>query len=81
MFTTDSLEVSHKVGERAVCFIAKTPNERIEIYKKIKKAYTLRSNFFHGNKLKNVSDEEYYEIENLIRKVMNKAIFETSEHF
>lgn len=81
LFTTDSSEVSHKVAERVAFFIAKTSKDRVEVYKTIKRAYTLRSNFFHGNKLRNIEDNEYYEIENLIRKVMNKAIFQTPKYF
>lgn len=81
LFTTDAAEVSHKVAERLAFFIAENSEERVGIFSKIKKAYSLRSSFFHGNKLRNITDEEYYEFENIIRKVMKKIFFVSPEPF
>lgn len=81
LFTTDSSEVTHKVCERVAYFISDNPKERIEIFQKAKKAYGHRSDFFHGNTLKNLSDEVYFDIDDIVRRAMLKAVTQKSRVF
>lgn len=81
LFTTDNFEVNHKVCERVAYFISDNPEERIEIFQKVKKAYGHRSDFFHGNTLKILSDEVYFNFDDIVRRTMLKAITEKSEIF
>jgi hypothetical protein len=54
LLSTGSAEISHQISERVAVLIGQSPSERLEIYRKIKKLYDLRSRITHGDlKLKN----------------------------
>lgn len=57
LFTTDNVEVSHKIAERAAYLIGKNGQERKHIYKTIKDAYNHRSNLTHGNTIKESNEK------------------------
>lgn len=49
LFTTGSEEVTFRLASRMAWFLEnKDPNRRTELYKKIKKGYSIRSNIVHG---------------------------------
>lgn len=81
LFTTDATEVTHKVSERVAFFLSEKPGKRIEISKKIKGAYKHRSDFFHGNKLKKNPNGIFFDIDDIVRKTMVKALTEKSYIF
>ncbi len=79
LFSTDNTEISHKIGERIAFFLSEKQN-KLETYKLIKKAYTVRSKLTHGanisNKLINELSEISKEIDNILRLIMNEIIFD-----
>lgn len=81
LFTTDANEVTHKVCERVALFLSDNAKEREDVYQKVKIAYGHRSKFFHGDKLKNITDNIYFDIDEIVRRVVVKAITEEAEIF
>lgn len=77
LFSTDNTEISHKIGERIAYFLSEEFT-KIDTYKIIKKAYTIRSKLTHGANIDNKLIEELYdiskEIDNILRTIMNKII-------
>ncbi|KQS27019.1 HEPN domain-containing protein [Dyadobacter sp. Leaf189] len=73
----DKSEVNHKVSERASHFIGSSPEERIELFKKIKKLYDVRSKFVHGQSIKSaIKDLSLLsiEIDEILRRIFRKLI-------
>lgn len=81
LFTTDATEVTHKVSERVAFFLSNKATERITISQKIKTAYNHRSKFFHGGKLKDISNETFFNIDEIVRRTLVKVLTEKSEIF
>ena len=85
LFTIDSSEVIHKVSERVAFYIGGELENKIEIFKRVKEAYSVRSKFFHGQAIKGGSIEKMQEIsvsiDDIVRVVLHKVIFEDSELF
>ncbi|MEK6479046.1 hypothetical protein WJR50_15975 [Catalinimonas sp. 4WD22] len=87
LFTTDNSEVTHKVSERISYYLASEFETKIDTFKLIKTAYTIRSKFVHGQhlgskfktreKLINISKE----IDQLTRILLLKIIKTDSEYF
>jgi hypothetical protein len=42
-------EIAHQIAERAAVLIASPPEERLKVYRAIKKLYDLRSRITHGD--------------------------------
>ena len=76
-----NLQVTHKVSERVAFFLSDIATERVAICQKIKTAYNHRSKFFHGDRLKNISSEIFFDIDDIVRKTMVKALTEKSDIF
>lgn len=53
IFTTDSNEISHKLSERIAFFLSQYDHVKMDVYKTIKKAYSIRSKLVHGDTLNN----------------------------
>lgn len=49
LFSTTTTELSHQLSERIAFFLTNTPHERLDIFKKTKKAYGIRSKAVHGD--------------------------------
>jgi hypothetical protein len=85
LFTTDTIELSHKISERASHYMGGTPQEKLDNYKHIKAAYNTRSGFLHGQKISNsdrkVLAEISFNIDNIIRTILSDVIFKDSETF
>ncbi|RYE39060.1 MAG: hypothetical protein EOP48_26235, partial [Sphingobacteriales bacterium] len=56
IFTTDDAGLSHKIAERASLYLGGGFEEKIDNFKKIRKAYDIRSKFYHGQNLSNKHD-------------------------
>lgn len=77
LLSGDSSEVVHKVSERTAYYLGDSQKSRIEIYKKVKEAYAIRSKFVHGDKIKKSYEfilDLSKEIDNYIRQVLHKII-------
>jgi hypothetical protein len=79
LFSTDNTEISHKIGERIAYFLT-GDYKKIDTYKAIKKAYTVRSKLTHGANIDNKSIEELpdlsKEIDDILRTIMNKIMMD-----
>lgn len=49
LFSTNTAELSHQLSERIAFSLSDSPHERLDIFKKIKKAYGIRSKTVHGD--------------------------------
>jgi len=56
LFTTDNMELSHKLSERVAYFLASTPNKRRELYRQTKNIYAVRSKVVHGSAISKVGN-------------------------
>lgn len=73
----DKSEVNHKVSERAAYFIGTDAEERIGLFRKIKKLYDVRSKFVHGQSIKpsiKELSELSVEIDEVLRRIFRKLI-------
>lgn len=87
LFTTDRQEVTHKVCERVAIYLGGNYENKINNYTSVKKAYDIRSGFFHGQNIDKKQDSRINlslhseKIDSIIRKVMTKVLFEDFEIF
>ena len=76
LFSTDPMEVTHKLSERVALFLEQSPEERQNIFKEIKKLYGLRSTIVHGGNLsRNLSAENHKmggELEQIAHRVLKR---------
>ncbi len=77
LFSTDPNEITHKVSERIACYIGNDFKDKIEIFDLVKKCYSTRSKYIHGQKLdsKDLS-ETSFKIDSEIRKLFIKIIYD-----
>jgi hypothetical protein len=82
LFSTDSQELSHKLGERIACFLEKDPAERINVFHAIKRAYAIRSKVVHGGKGSSRLSEQLKEVsvscDNIMRRILIRILDEPS---
>ncbi len=78
MFSTNSHEITHKLSERIACFLESKPEKRLELYKKIKSIYSIRSLIVHGstiNQKKHMKLEELSSLaDDITRKLLTKIL-------
>ena len=78
LFCSDSAEIAHKLSERVTILNFIDTEERISSYRKMKRAYSLRSKVVHGDKLSNKLIGELEELsifcDNLLRKTFHKIL-------
>lgn len=79
LFTTSNGELTHQVSERVALFVGSDSKERVDLYNLVKKCYSIRSSFVHGDIIK-MSRQDLLNhssnIDSLARKVMLKVIAE-----
>lgn len=76
LLTIDSAEISHKISERTAMLIG-DPSERMGIYNAVKKAYSIRSNYIHGELPS--KGEQYFkdiskECDSILRRLLLKIL-------
>jgi Apea-like HEPN len=49
LLTTESTELSHKLAERLAWLVAASPQDRLQVFKAVKSAYSIRSKVVHGS--------------------------------
>lgn len=87
LFTTDSIEVNYKVCQRVAFYLGGAYEIKFATFQKVKEAYDIRSKFFHGQELAKKKDTREnlasisIEIDNILRRVLTKVLFEDSELF
>lgn len=78
LFSTGNTELSHQLSERIAFFLSCDPHERLEIYKKTKKAYGIRSKAVHGDIISSSDLKELTETskhcDEMARKIYTKII-------
>jgi hypothetical protein len=74
LFTTDNLELSHKLSERVAYFLEDKPSLRKEIYKQCKEIYSVRSNVVHGSTIKKFNSLPTIskQADEILRRTFNK---------
>lgn len=80
LFTTTKAELTHRLSERAAFFLEKEPEKRMALYKKIKKAYSLRSTIVHGEHIKE-KEEVLIELSVELDKILRKLLVEYKEFY
>jgi hypothetical protein len=78
LFCTDSSEMAHKLSERVAFFVGKDSAERINIFRKIKAAYNVRSKVVHGDKISKKLAEQATDLvrtcDELLRNSLTKIL-------
>ena len=78
LFSNDSSELTHKLGERMSKYLYADINDRAECYKTIKKIYSFRSKVVHGDRMKDDKVNEIKimmpKIDNICRIIINKCM-------
>jgi hypothetical protein len=81
LFSTDPLELSHKLGERIACFLENDPANRINVFHLIKRAYVIRSKVVHGGKGSSKLSEQLKELsescDNIVRRILVRILEES----
>jgi hypothetical protein len=83
----DKSEIQHKISERVALYIGTTPTERSDLFDKVKKYYSIRSSYVHGQSMDSkFKDNEVLkkmaiEFDSLIRIIFIKIIDEDSNKF
>lgn len=49
LLSTQDMEITHQLSERAAFLLSSDPDQRIEVYRRMKKFYGQRSSFVHGS--------------------------------
>lgn len=75
LFTTDTAELSHKLGERVAFFLAPAGRNKVEVFRTVKAAYGVRSKTTHGDTLSQKLIEDLPRIsrqcDEYLRTIMN----------
>lgn len=83
----DKSEIQHKISERVALYIGITSTERSKIFDDVKKYYSIRSSYVHGQSMDNkFKDNEVLktianELDSLIRMIFIKIVNEDSSNF
>jgi len=80
LFSTSRNKISHNVAERAASLVKNTVIERDELYKKIKKAYNVRSRIVHGDPLNN-NEDELAEMSKVLDNLLRNILLEHKNFF
>jgi hypothetical protein len=78
LLSTNAVELSHQLAERIAFSLSNDPNERLEIFKRTKKAYSIRSKAVHGDIIpdKDIKDliETSQHCDDIARKIYTKIL-------
>jgi hypothetical protein len=77
LFATSSSELAHQLAERMALFLSDEPEDRLRIYREVKRAYGIRSRVVHGDVLRQSKVAELLEsslaCDALLRQTIQKA--------
>jgi hypothetical protein len=75
IFSTGSSELTHRVSERVAFMLGDNPSSRKSIYNLVKKLYSIRSAFLHGDSIKKADVPNLIvltkQADHILRKVAN----------
>jgi len=78
LFSTDSVELAHKVSQRAAVFMGGSSDEKMATYDLIKRSYGMRSKVVHGDGLANATTASLrstlQELDALLRSVLVRIL-------
>ncbi len=82
LFSTSTAELSHQLAERVALFLSNSSARRLQDYRTIKSAYTIRSKVAHGDAIKPGKAESLPELasrcDSLLRDCLEKVISDRS---
>jgi hypothetical protein len=83
LFSTNQVELSHQLSERVAYFLCETASERLDMYRKLKRAYAFRSKVVHGA---TVNEKDFDELtstceflDNICRALITRLLSDTEE--
>lgn len=74
LFATSQAELAHQLSERVAYFLEKDPKARVETYRKMKKAYSVRSKIVHGDVIRSSAMPELIEVSKNCDAVLRRSI-------
>jgi hypothetical protein len=74
LFSTDATEVTHKVAHRLAVFLGTSLDDRIDIFRKVKRAYTIRSKVVHGDVVGKESAAQVRETSSDVDQTIRRAL-------
>lgn len=80
LFSTEATELSHRLSQRVALFAGETASAKRDIYRKMKRAYNVRSKVTHGDALSQKQVEELPSVsgdcDGILRQCLKKIILE-----
>ncbi|MEA1855669.1 hypothetical protein MKX67_00900 [Cytobacillus sp. FSL W7-1323] len=77
LFSTSTTDLTHRISERVGIMIGTSQDEKIELYKFIKKVYGFRSTIIHGSSIKS-NDQELISYSTKLDEILRQLI--SAEH-
>ncbi|WP_157661269.1 HEPN domain-containing protein [Burkholderia ubonensis] len=74
LFATSQSELSHQLAERVACFLRVSPDDRFDLYRKVKNAYALRSKIVHGSTVKHSKLGEVVDISQFCDEILREIL-------
>jgi len=87
LFNTSPSEITYKIAQRAALYIGGDSETKLKNFEIVEGAYDTRSKFFHGQKLDNTKQSkdtlsnESKSVDDLLRQILTKIIFEDYDLF
>ncbi|MCY7421709.1 MAG: hypothetical protein LH478_08210 [Chitinophagaceae bacterium] len=87
LFSESDGDISFKVSERCACYLGGTQDEKMAIFKTVRRSYDLRSKLLHGSQVDpSVNNPEdqiklSIEIDEVVRRILKQAILIDHEKF
>jgi len=83
MFATEAAELTHRLSERVAFFLRNDSGERLELYKRLKEAYNIRSKVIHGSVMSEKTQMQLPEvatdIDELLRQLILKILADEAD--
>ncbi|WP_324691360.1 hypothetical protein U0O11_01965 [Cobetia sp. D5] len=80
LFSTSNSEIAHQLSERVAIFLEDNPEGRLVVFKKIKKAYDLRSKTIHGSTTTQTPSKNPKDISVDIEEISKRVVFKIIEN-
>lgn len=80
LFSTDAQELSHKLSERIACFLEIDSESRKQLFKELKKSYSIRSKVVHGAAGSKNSERSAKEAVKLCDETLRRCLLKILEY-
>src|SRR5438309_6003726 len=74
LFSTEANELTHRLSERVAFFLRRDPGERFAVYKRLRRAYGIRSKVVHGSVMSEGIQKELPEVATDIDELLRQLI-------